>query len=164
MRTLVLAATLAVIAGPAYAADEPREVELKGPIMQSVALTPEEQEVVEALAAAKVTLHELQAGNAPKVGEKSENWFLVPKKADVTYAEAHPIVTAPTRVTWKGVVKAGKVTRLNKIGRVIKKAGVAASDGFVAFGRATEKYHPGLQTLGYLGQIITPIALPTIKK
>lgn len=72
------------------------------------------------------------------------------------YADKHPLITAPTRYTWKGVKKIGRFTRLNKIGIVFKKAGAAASDGFVAFGKATEKYHPGMQTIGYAGQFVTP--------
>lgn len=81
-----------------------------------------------------------------------------------TYAERHPIVSFPARKTWALTVKTGRITRLNKIGFVFKKTANAASDAFVSFGQATEKFHPGLQTVGYLGQFVTPWAIGFFKR
>lgn len=101
------------------------------------------------------------AGLKPEIKEPPLPVMIVPTPEEAkVYSEEHPLVVKPFQVTGKVITKIGKITKLNKVGRVLKKTGCAASDAFVAFGKKTEKFHPGLQTVGYFGQIATPFLVP----
>lgn len=126
---LMLLLALLLSCMPAMAADEPREATLRGPILSFPA-------------------------EGPVLGQLPDDWV----KCE-TYAEKHPLVSYAPIKLYAGVRKVGKVTRTLWIGRTIKKMGSAASDAFVAFGEKTEKYHPGMQTLGYASSVLTPIGL-----
>lgn len=124
---MALLVAMIVACAPAMAADEPQAVLLRGPILSM----PE---------------------HAPVLGQTADDWVHVP-----TYAEKHPIVMAGPIKLWSGVKRTAKLTRTQWIGTVAKKTGVAFSDAFILFGKKTEPYHPGMQTLGYAGAILIPI-------
>lgn len=124
---VALLVAFALACAPVMAADESQAVLLRGPILT-------------------------MPDHAPVLGQTADDWDHVP-----TYAEKHPIVMAGPIKLWAGVKKTAKITRTQWIGQVMKKTGVAFSDAFIVFGKKTEPYHPGMQTLGYAGAVLVPI-------
>ncbi len=89
---------------------------------------------------------------------------IVPAVQERTFAEKHPVLAMPFVNAARTVKRIGAKAKLKPIGVICQKTCSAASDAFIAFGKKTEPYHPGMQTCGYLGQLAVPFIFPFFRK
>lgn len=77
-----------------------------------------------------------------------------------TYAEKHPIISAPVVMPYRAIKWIGRKLHLQPVGTVIKKTGSAVSDGVIHFGQWVQPYQPAANFAGSASQTVTPMLVP----